>query len=880
MKVFQRASHEIYFDARIIEVDKTAKDGKFYRIRYDSSGEAGETEWLHASELFLSFPSETLTVESARAILAPPNSSMDADYLTCWLQTQAVPDSVREAINNAMKRNAGIVERILFWRQSCQSPPSSEYRVKWFGCSYRLCQYVPRKLLELVAFSKLLHFERKYSISPPEEEHNSFPAIMDDEESDVEFYEGIRADWITVDRVISIDATNGRVYVKWRGLGYKEATWEDISALTADDHLEIDRFRNRVQIYRARAREQERRVRRRGDRGAKKGLPVVNDETLRFDTQPGYLKGGNLYDYQLEGLNWMLHKRSEGTNVILADEMGLGKTIQIAALVGTLLKEESMDIRPFLIVVPLSTLRNWKREFQNWCPHVNFVEYFGSFDDRKIMRRTEFDPDDTGQHMFDVLCTSYEIAVQDRCHLSKIGWEGMIIDEAHRLKGGTQSKLFDTLCTFKAKQKILVTGTPLQNNLEELFNLIKFLNNSSNRPTENSVTSTTFEQFSQSHLDSNSDEKIESLKTLLRPYVLRRLKKDQLINLAPRVERLIPLRLSALQKEYYAAILTRNYKVLNGEDKTNRKFSLLNILMELRKCCIHPYLFDNVIPKHNDENCDLSILIQASSKLQFLDLILPRLKEDGHRVLIFSQFTRMLDILETFLEGKEHSYLRIDGTVHGEDRQQRIDLFNDPQSSVFVFLLSTRAGGLGINLTAADTVVIFDSDFNPHRDIQALSRAHRIGQQRKVLILRLVCKGTVEEGILKAARAKLALESVVVNSLTNSHRSLSKEDLEQIVSLGAEEICGAATDSSSLGTCGHEIHPQASSDAAAAADRTTLLEGDTDPSDGQTQPESKSLLGKGAVSIDHTSSMADAVQVEEKRADLFSTEDIVRMLAR
>jgi chromodomain-helicase-DNA-binding protein 4 len=739
-----------------------------------------------------------------------------------------------------------------------------EYRVKWHRCSYRYCQFVPRQLLERIAVMKLLRFERKhcggYTKLLPQQV-SSIPEDEDDygggDESDIEFCEGIHSDWIQVDRVISLESENSKVLVKWRGLGYKESTWETISTLNANDRLEIDRFRIRVQQYQCRAQAQAKTSHRRATLNA----GIVGRGQIHLDKQPTCLKGGILYDYQLEGLNWMLGKRGEGTNVILADEMGLGKTIQIASFVGTLLWEEPINLKPFLIVVPLSTFSNWKREIESWCPHINFVAYSGNFDDRKLIRETEFDPQDIGVQMFDVLCTSYELAVQDRCFLRKIEWESLIVDEGHRLKGGNQSILFETLCDFKAKQRILVTGTPLQNNLEELFNLMKFLGNREQK--KSSLIFPSLEEFARTHIHSTPDEKIESLKVLLRPYVLRRLKKDQSIDLAPKIERIIPLHLSALQKKYYSAILTRNYRVLKGESKSQRRISLLNVLMELRKCCIHPFLFDNIIP---EEHSELSSLVHGSSKLQFLDQILPHLKKDGHRVLIFSQFTRMLDILETYLERLEYSYLRIDGTVHGEDRQKRIDAFNDPQSSVFIFLLSTRAGGLGINLAAADTVVIFDSDFNPHRDIQALSRAHRIGQQRTVLVLRLVCKSTVEEGILRAANKKLALESVVVNSLTNNEcRTLSREDLELIIAIGAEDIVRSVPSTSAGSSIEVPCTPGASN-----SDHKIGCNSDLDSTKGQDAHGSSSQSEKNY----HTA------QTPVPDAEVYKSEDILRFLVR
>ena len=238
--------------------------------------------------------------------------------------------------------------------------------------------------------------------------------------------------------------------------------------------------------------------------------------------------------------------------------------------------------------------------------------------------------------------------------------------------------------------------------------------------------------------------------------MLRRLKADVLKSMPTKSEFIVRVELSPLQKKYYKYILTRNYEALNPKSG-GATCSLLNIMMDLKKCCNHPYLFPagaEEAPLAGGGNYEVQALIKAAGKLVLLSKMLKLLKTQGHRVLIFSQMTRMLDILEDYLEGEGYKYERIDGAITGALRQEAIDRFNAPGAPQFVFLLSTRAGGLGINLATADTVIIYDSDWNPHNDIQAFSRAHRIGQTNKVMIYRFVTRNSVEERVTQVPRGK------------------------------------------------------------------------------------------------------------------------------
>jgi chromodomain-helicase-DNA-binding protein 4 len=263
-----------------------------------------------------------------------------------------------------------------------------------------------------------------------------------------------------------------------------------------------------------------------------------------------------------------------------------------------------------------------------------------------------------------------------------------------------------------------------------LFHLLNFLC----RDKFNDLTA-----FQSEFADISKEDQVKKLHEMLGPHMLRRLKADVLKNMPTKSEFIVRVELSPMQKKYYKYILTKNFEALNSKGGGGNACSMLNIMMDLKKCCNHPYLFPSAseeAPLSAGGTYEFQAMMKAAGKLDLLEKMLRVLKKQGHRVLIFSQMTKMLDILEDFLDGAGYKYERIDGGITGNLRQDAIDRFNAPGAQQFVFLLSTRAGGLGINLATADTVIIYDSDWNPHNDIQAFSRAHRIGQANKVMIYR------------------------------------------------------------------------------------------------------------------------------------------------
>ena len=500
------------------------------------------------------------------------------------------------------------------------------------------------------------------------------------------------------------------------------------------------------------------------------------EDAFIFDESPTYVKGGKMRDYQVQGLNWMISLYQNGINGILADEMGLGKTLQTIAFLGWL-KFFRNTPRFHLVVVPKSTLDNWKREFEFWVPGFKLVVLQGTKEERQDMIQEHLLPQN-----FDVLLTTYEMCLREKGALKKLSWEYIIIDEAHRIKN-VDSMLSQIVRTFNSRSRLLITGTPLQNNLMELWSLLNFLLPDVFSQSED------FETWFKGKGDEAQDQVVQQLHKVLRPFLLRRVKSDVEKSLLPKKEINVFVGLTEMQRKWYKSILEKDIDAVNGVgSKKEGKTRLLNIVMQLRKCCNHPYLFDGAEPGPpytTDEH-----LVFNSGKMVILDKLLKSMKAKGSRVLIFSQMSRVLDILEDYCLFREYQYCRIDGSSAHEDRISAIDEYNKPGSEKFAFLLTTRAGGLGINLTTADVVVLFDSDWNPQADLQAMDRAHRIGQTKQVYVFRFVTEHAVEERILERAAQKLRLDQLVIQQgRTQPNKSQqSKDDLVDMIQHGAEKI--------------------------------------------------------------------------------------------
>uniref|UniRef100_A0A8C0JCR3 Chromodomain helicase DNA binding protein 9 n=1 Tax=Chelonoidis abingdonii TaxID=106734 RepID=A0A8C0JCR3_CHEAB len=678
-------------------------------------------------------------------------------------------------VENPSEEDAAIVDKILSSRivkkeiSAGMTMEEEEFFVKYKNYSYLHCEWATEQ--QLLKDKRIQQKIKRFKLRQAQRGH-----FFIEEEP-------FNPDYVEVDRVLEVsfceDKDTGEpvIYylVKWCSLPYEDSTWE----LKEDvDQAKIEEF-EQLQASRPDSRRLDR--------------PPPNS-WKKIEQSREYKNGNQLREYQLEGLNWLLFNWYNRRNCILADEMGLGKTIQSITFLYEILLT---GIRgPFLIIAPLSTITNWEREFRTWTD-LNVVVYHGSMVSRQMIQQYEMYFRDSqgriirGTYRFQAIITTFEMILGGCPELNAIEWRCVIIDEAHRLKN-KNCKLLEGLKLMNLEHKVLLTGTPLQNTVEELFSLLHFL-----EPLRFPAESSFMQEFG----DLKTEEQVQKLQAILKPMMLRRLKEDVEKKLAPKEETIIEVELTNIQKKYYRAILEKNFAFLSkGAGQANVP-NLVNTMMELRKCCNHPYLIkgaeekilgefrETYIPTAPDFH--LQAMIQSAGKLVLIDKLLPKMKAGGHKVLIFSQMVRCLDILEDYLIHKRYLYERIDGRVRGNLRQAAIDRFSKPDSDRFVFLLCTRAGGLGINLTAADTCIIFDSDWNPQNDLQAQARCHRIGQNKAVKVYRLITRNSYEREMFDRASLKLGLDKAVLQSMSGRENSvggiqqLSKKEIEDLLRRGA-----------------------------------------------------------------------------------------------
>ncbi|CAG9857372.1 unnamed protein product [Phyllotreta striolata] len=517
-----------------------------------------------------------------------------------------------------------------------------------------------------------------------------------------------------------------------------------------------------------------------------------------------------LTSYQMVGLNWLVVLYSQGVNGILADEMGLGKTVQIISFLAHL-KQTGAATNTHLVIVPSSTLDNWKNEFSRWCPELRVFMYYGSMEERKQFR---FDLARGMLADFDVILTTYTMvgnSPEERKMFRVTRMHYVIFDEAHMLKN-MNTQRYENLIRINAKHRILLTGTPLQNNLLELMSLLIFVMPKIFAEKTDDLKSL-FQKNSKKEQDADTlptfeKEQIEQAKRIMKPFVLRRLKCDVLQDLPKKTDYVMKVPLTPTQKQQYEQLVA-SYKAVNENGES--LYNGMSIMTDLRKLSNHPLLMrfhydinklqeiakllavdpgykDTVVQYIVDDltwMSDFEIhtlakefaclrnfllpngLMLNSGKFWQFDQMLDDLKKNGHRVLIFSQYVIMLNIVEEYLKIRSHKYMRLDGSTAVNIRQDLINEFTD-DSSYFIFLLSTRAGGLGINLTSADTVIIHDIDFNPYNDKQAEDRCHRMGQSKPVTVYRFISQGTIEEGMLEMNKEKLKLERDITTDETDN----------------------------------------------------------------------------------------------------------------
>ncbi|XP_039239763.1 chromodomain-helicase-DNA-binding protein 6 isoform X7 [Pipra filicauda] len=677
--------------------------------------------------------------------------------------------------------DANIIEKILASRmvQKEAHPGGLAFETEEFYVKYRNFSYLHCKWATLEELEKDPRISQK--IKRFRNKQAQMKHIFTEPDEDL-----FNPDYVEVDRILEVAHTKDpdtgeevtHYLVKWCSLPYEESTWELEEDVDPGKIKEFEALQIPPEIKHMVTYPEER---------------PASESWQKLEKSREYKNSNQLREYQLEGMNWLLFNWYNRKNCILADEMGLGKTIQSITFLSEIFL---MGIHgPFLIIAPLSTITNWEREFRTWT-EMNAIVYHGSQISRQMIQQYEMVYRDTqgnplpGIFKFQVVITTFEMILADCPELKKIQWRCVVIDEAHRLKN-RNCKLLEGLKLMALEHKVLLTGTPLQNSVEELFSLLNFL-----EPQQFPSETAFLEEFG----DLKTEEQVKKLQSILKPMMLRRLKDDVEKNLAPKQETIIEVELTNIQKKYYRAILEKNFSFLSKGANQHNMPNLINTMMELRKCCNHPYLINGAEEKiledfrktHSPEAPDfqLQAMIQAAGKLVLIDKLLPKLIAGGHKVLIFSQMVRCLDILEDYLIQRRYTYERIDGRVRGNLRQAAIDRFCKPDSDRFVFLLCTRAGGLGINLTAADTCIIFDSDWNPQNDLQAQARCHRIGQSKAVKVYRLITRNSYEREMFDKASLKLGLDKAVLQDInrkgsTNGVQQLSKMEVEDLLRKGA-----------------------------------------------------------------------------------------------
>jgi len=646
-----------------------------------------------------------------------------------------------------------------------------EYLVKYKESSFRRCVWKREKELRTECPERLRAFLKK------EESASGSGRSSSDDEAEVvlgedvrsklpedypsEFWRFCRIERIVADRTLR-DGTK-QYLVKWFCLEYKDSTWENETDIDAEEDKE------KLEIFKTHSE-----------------LPLSSRVTTtraatRLEEPPEFKNGRVLRDYQLEGVRWLLNKWATDHNVILGDEMGLGKTAQSLATMEAL--RTKCGIRgPFLVVCPAAVIGTWQREIQTWTD-MNVVVYHGSAESRELIRRHEWHFKDARKsiYRFHVLVTTYEIVMKDIGLLHNIRFQYAVVDEAHRLKG-LVSKSRQAIEALDYKRLLLLTGTPIQNNLQELYSIMNLLD--SDRYDVDELE----ERFGRNIKDLTGD-KVEELQGELRERLLQRKKADVEQSIPAKEEIIIWVELTKVQRRLYKACLEKDMDSLVQGCKSKTATNFNNLAMNLRHCINHPRLL-----RRDEPDAESIALVESSGKMVCMNKLLPKLRSEGHRVLIFSQFVLMLDIMEDYLESMNFPYERLDGRVNAIDRQQAIDRYTN-SSSAFAFLLSTRAGGVGITLTAADTVIIYDSDWNPQNDLQAMARCHRIGQTKDVTVYRLITNNCYEKELFETASRKQGLEGAILGNIHTKKGAEQNKEIENLLRRGAYDVLAQGDDS-------------------------------------------------------------------------------------
>lgn len=612
-------------------------------------------------------------------------------------------------------RQPDAIEAILFSRRSENG--KREFHVKYVNRSYREAQWIERDhLINAGKKSLISGFERRLQ----EGKIDPYGDLVN----------GIHPTWTTIDRIFAereVRVGDNKVkqfYVKWNGRSYAESTWETLESLATDaDQQALEKYKVSKQAEK------------------EKTAPNASgiEKAIDLTKMPNFNNGRSLRPYQVESLKWMAQNWYSSKNCILGDEMGLGKTAQsIAAM--AFQKQFGGVTCPFLVIAPLTTLGHWQREIETWTD-MNCLVYCGTRDDKSVILKYEVWCENEGKRTKivkpDVVLSSFEHVMRDASFFQGIEWESMIIDEAHRMKG-TKGATRTAIAGIPCQWILLLTGTPIQNNVRELYGLLNLL-----EPSRYDDEDDFLDRFGRD-TSAMTPEQVKDLQNALKPLLLRRMKED-VETLPEKEECIIWVQLTNEQRAYYRAIFEKQIGTLMSGSKYVP--ALRNVAMELRKVCCHPFLCDGVEDDMKERRKqrgevkldDLEMLTSSCGKMQLLHKFLPKLRQEKRKVLIFSQFTIMLDVLEDYIHHMNYPVERIDGNTSSRDRQAAIDRFSQDGNDGFLFLLSTKAGGQGITLTAADTCIIYDSDWNPQNDLQVgksiAFNDHEAGHSFNVLML-------------------------------------------------------------------------------------------------------------------------------------------------
>ncbi|CAL1271148.1 unnamed protein product [Larinioides sclopetarius] len=555
-------------------------------------------------------------------------------------------------------------------------------------------------------------------------------------------------------------------------------------------------------------------------------------------------------EYQIDGYEWLKTLYENGVNGILADEMGLGKTIQCIAFIAYLI--EMRVSGPFFVCAPLSTVPNWYAEFKRFTPDIPVIIYHGDKEERKELRKKIKKKERKNNvYCFPVVITSYQIALMDTPVIASTEWKMLVIDEAHRIKN-FQCKLVEALKKYNAVHRLLLTGTPLQNNLTELWSLLNFILPEIFDDLQIFHSWFDISRLAESggtqELVAQEQEKqiVSTIHQILTPFLLRRTKSDVELCLPPKKTVVVRAPMTELQQKYYNSILkysinrllkideeidqpiitdegrpkrrsakttfyasngmnnelvekeyfapqTRIEKVFSKTFNEGPSFSeinlkITNLSMILRKILCHPYLISCPLNPYTHDYLVDENIVKTSGKLLVLDILLPHLKKRGHKILLFSQFVKMLELLEDYCTFRKFKFTRLYGWMNLQERQEQMKAFNEDES-IFIFLISTKAGGLGLNLIAADTVVLYDTDWNPQNDLQAQDRCHRIGQTKPVVVYHLMVPNTYDEKIFNHSATKRKLEKVIIqkgrfnkkDGLFRKQNAITKDELVELL---------------------------------------------------------------------------------------------------